>query len=79
METPYIKNLRKQYAAAIKKAIAKENTKLNNLYKDFTLNVMNELQDNETLRQSLESRPKINETLQKLLLAFNETKTEENK
>ncbi|OBV28809.1 hypothetical protein BKN38_07850 [Helicobacter sp. CLO-3] len=73
METPYIKKLRQQYAASIKKAIAKENAKLNNLYKEFSLSVFNEAQNNSDLDNILKSNPKINESFQKLLLAFNDS------
>lgn len=76
METPYIKNLRQKYAATIKKAIAKENAKLNNLYKEFSLSVFNEAQNDESLKQILISHPKINEAFQKLLSAFEQPQTE---
>ncbi len=70
METPYIKSLREKYAASIKKAIAKENAKLNSIYKEFSLNVFNEAQSNEKLKEILASHSKINESFQKLLTAF---------
>ena len=70
METPYIKSLREKYAATIKKAIAKENAKLNSIYKEFSLDVFNEAQSNEALKEILVSNPKINENFQKLLGAF---------
>ena len=47
METPYIKSLKEKYAASIKKAIAKENAKLNNIYKEFSLSIFEETQNNE--------------------------------
>lgn len=73
METPYIKNLRKQYATAIKKAIQKENTKLNNLYKDFSISIFEESRNNEALKNLLKANPKISEAFQKLLAVFEES------
>ncbi|STP07706.1 Uncharacterised protein [Helicobacter fennelliae] len=73
METPYIKSLREQYAAAMKKAIAKENAKLNTLYKNLSLSIFNEAQNNEELNNIIKSSPKINESFQKLVAIFNET------
>lgn len=73
METPYIKSLREKYAATIKKAIAKENAKLNSIYKEFSLNIFNEAQSNENLKEILTSNSKINESFQKLLAAFSQS------
>lgn len=78
METPYIKSLKEKYAASIKKAIAKENAKLNNIYKEFSLSIFEETQNNEVLKEMLLSHTKINESFQKLLTAFKQSNQAQN-
>lgn len=78
MEIPYIKNLKEKYAASIKKAITKENAKLNNIYKEFSLSIFEETQNNEVLKEMLLSHTKINESFQKLLTAFKQSNQAQN-
>ncbi|WP_233705995.1 hypothetical protein [Helicobacter bilis] len=78
METPYIKSLKEKYAASIKKAIAKENAKLNNIYKEFSLSIFEETQNNEVLKEMLLSHTKINESFQKLFTAFKQSNQAQN-